>query len=1058
LKGARNVAPALERIAEHLSAPGEALIPGRTGAQARQTGAVRLAGGNWAPGQGPKELVREFDEAQQATLPEDVSNLFNSKISKYIQQDLGTPTDPLRTKELTGPNTAKYIYKMQPDGTRKLMRKEQIAEPVDTSGQLHMTQKDLNRMNNQFGETSPRDKDYIEMDYAGNTRRGFGPKFKQSYSQGDESRDLFRKADKVVPEARTGWENLSDAHVNMMTPEDLKYYARGPLPKWANALPDDTQLARLSGDAMENLGFGNIRQYMKEATAPPRPADYVGPLSPEQKAIQDLKLNIQGNPEKGISPADRMKQMSISDLVDNTGQMANRAARERLLGDLRSTEARKVYENDQHYISELKPEGLKHETEALGNCVGDSCDYENAIRDGNSRIYSLRDKKTGEPGVTIEAQREVPEINDLPEAEQARLWHEAEVEAGRTDADPKEVYWSKYQKAMDEIQPKPVWNISQVRGVDQNAAVAPHYAESVIDFLNKGDPEGGAAKWAYVEPEEFTNHGLQNVGSYKGQFMHRPMAEDAAKKFGKLDMATAYGGGVYDWDNYLKSMMTDPVLIKKHDTPEKLQAAIYNDFSRMLKDDRNSAIKPILEDIPAGWEDQWKADYKAKLDAQKAAASADAQNTLPLIEEPGEPGGMFRGGRVGYAQGGSISAGNTVGLGTFGQGDQQVSSGGGGGMGNPFGGGYGLTAGTPPPAPASAAAPVVSTPNGPMTMRNGQNGWTFENGNLAQGDVGNAPTYDDVFSTFLGQTYFTPGKYDPALAMTLNAGNQGMLRQGLDAFIGHGTDDPNGTDPLSQAAAAGYRSDDLKNLARNFGLNADATDLETQLRDRTKDYYGIGGMSAGWNGSPDARIGNMTLYQRKDGKLVPIQTNSGHLPEQGSFIEEHPGVLAPLAVVGGGLAAAYFGAGAAGAGAGAAEGAGGAGAASGLGSYWSSMPAWAQGAAQGAASGALSSGVQGQNPIKGAAMGALTGGVGGAAGSALADAGAGSTLSSLGGKAASMGTGMAARSILSGDPQQQQARAPLYSQPAQSQIPTAAPAPAPANTGILNSKYFTQAG
>jgi hypothetical protein len=473
--------------------------------------------------------------------------------------------------------------------------------------------------------------------------------------------------------------------------------------------------------------------------------------------------------------------------------------------------------------------------------------------------------------------------------------------------------------------------------------------------------------------------------------------------------------------------------------------------------------------------------------------------------------------RASFAKGGSISAGNTVGLGTFGTGDgggTVGTSSGMGGIGNPFAGAP-LVA--PPPPPPPVAAPVAA-PAGPPDPYNGRmpvgpgltgTGWAFENGGLRRQEGLDAPTYNDVFTDFAGQTYMTG--YDPALAMTGMAGGAGSLQQGLGAFlptIGNNDFQAVNRDLKGEAR---YTDDEMKRLASNMGLDVkdlSGIDLQNKLNTDLKDYITVGGMSAGWNPTGDARQGNYTMYKRENGKLVPYQTYGYHAPEKGSWVAENPGILAPLAVVGGGLAATYLaGAGAAGA-AGAGGGITGTGGASALGAYGAGSGAGALGTAgtgslgaagglgagygtgalgagitgaagagagagassilgqagqsalRGAGQGAIQSGIQGKNPIEGAIRGGITGGVSGGVGGYLGDVGAGDTLSGLGGKAAGMGTGMGISSIMSGD---QPTRVPIYNQPArqpaQPQIPAAAPVQGPlSDSSIANSKYFTTRG
>jgi hypothetical protein len=282
-------------------------------------------------------------------------------------------------------------------------------------------------------------------------------------------------------------------------------------------------------------------------------------------------------------------------------------------------------------------------------------------------------------------------------------------------------------------------------------------------------------------------------------------------------------------------------------------------------------------------------------------------------------------------------------------------------------------------------------------------GWTFDpNGGLAtQSDI-KAPTYKDPFVDFLGSNYYDKNNLDPALAMTLNAGRSGGMVSGIGAFLPSANNNDFQAANSALQGGSRYNDTDMKGLAKSMGIDVgdkSGADLENTLNSQLKDYVTIGGMSAGWNPTGDPRQANGTLYKRENGQLVPYQTTSYSAPETShGFIADHPGILMPLAVVGGGLlaGAAGFGAGAsAGAGeatAAGASGAGGAGTAGlsgsianalGLGAQWGALPAWGQAAITGAAQGGLRAGLGGGNIIKGMAMGGLTGGLGSWAGPAI---------------------------------------------------------------------------
>lgn len=271
--------------------------------------------------------------------------------------------------------------------------------------------------------------------------------------------------------------------------------------------------------------------------------------------------------------------------------------------------------------------------------------------------------------------------------------------------------------------------------------------------------------------------------------------------------------------------------------------------------------------------------------------------------------------------------------------------------------------------------------------------WNLNNLNSYQPLAG-APSYDaNGLVNLEGGKVGVGGNTDQALQTTLNAAGAGNIMHGVAAFGGDGS----------------FTS--LTDLAQRLGLDTggytNTAGLRSYLDSQLQDYYNIGGLSQGWNDTGNARGANTTLYRRVDGRLVPLQTQNYTAREQGSWLEEHPGILAPLAVAGAGLAAGALGAGsAAGTGtaaasSGASGGIGGTVANTlGLGSQWAALPSYAQSAITGAGMGGISSGLQGGNILQGMLTGALSGGVGGGVTSGLGQAGLNSTLASGLGRAA----------------------------------------------------------
>lgn len=304
---------------------------------------------------------------------------------------------------------------------------------------------------------------------------------------------------------------------------------------------------------------------------------------------------------------------------------------------------------------------------------------------------------------------------------------------------------------------------------------------------------------------------------------------------------------------------------------------------------------------------------------------------------------------------------------------------------------------------ASRALTEYNSQTGPVT----QSPWLTQ-GSAAQGTAGRSgatpPSYSAQGLGQMGNGVINYTGNDPALRSTLNAAGAGDMTYGTAAF-----------------GANNYSS--MQNLANQIGFDTSGyktTDsLRIALDDRLKDYFMVKGLSQGWNDTGNARGANGTLYQRQGDQLNPVSTMGYVQPDKGNWVQEHPGILAPLGVAAGGLAAMYS-APAAGASGGAATAGGastgaaaagtaGAGAGTsgisgaianglGLGSQWGALPAWGQGAISGATMGGAQAGIRGGNILQGALMGGLSGGVGGGITSGLGDAGVNSSLAGAAGR------------------------------------------------------------
>ena len=134
-------------------------------------------------------------------------------------------------------------------------------------------------------------------------------------------------------------------------------------------------------------------------------------------------------------------------------------------------------------------EALKYEGATMGHCVGGYCDD---VRDGKSKIYSLRDAK-GEPHVTIETSPSQKQLRkeDLLPYKEAALEEAKRLPNGYMDADVRDIEIRMARENMPD-------QIVQIKG-KQNAKPKDDYIPFVQDFVRSGN-------WSTVG--DFNNTGL----------------------------------------------------------------------------------------------------------------------------------------------------------------------------------------------------------------------------------------------------------------------------------------------------------------------------------------------------------------------------------------------------------------------------------------------------------------------------------------------------------------------------------------------------------------------
>jgi hypothetical protein len=135
-------------------------------------------------------------------------------------------------------------------------------------------------------------------------------------------------------------------------------------------------------------------------------------------------------------------------------------------------------------------DALKYEGDTMGHCVGGYC---KDVRDGNTKIYSLRDAR-GEPHVTVEVRpnRNQLRADDLLPYKEAALEEAKRLPNGYTDADVRDIEIRMARENMPS-------NIIQIKGKG-NAKPKDDYIPYVQDFVKSGN-------WAQVG--DFRNTGLR---------------------------------------------------------------------------------------------------------------------------------------------------------------------------------------------------------------------------------------------------------------------------------------------------------------------------------------------------------------------------------------------------------------------------------------------------------------------------------------------------------------------------------------------------------------------
>ena len=419
--------------------------------------AIKPSGGNWAS----NRLDMAVDPLKLGAVDapphaQAVNSWIDSKLKKYIRNDLATPNDPLR--------------KLADQG--------------------------ISHINN-IEDTFVGRREGLEKQ---RTRQGFDPK---GYAETN---------------AGHAWENLADDSIYPINIKE--YIGDNPatanLNPWMTDLYMKDPSAKINEfhrGAHHDLGFDHLVDELHNTVRPDSDLPQHLRLKPEAldrvtvpQAVQHVaKINDWRAEQMAKASKDNLKDFPI---VHEGGDGYNihelRMPEEPPVNWRQDDEGRwispegKITNQDPRY--EKLDKALKNEGQQMGHCVGG---YTQEVANGSSRIFTLRDPKGG-AHVTIEAMQRPYNWHEIPE----------EVKDAMENAVPPHIYPTS-QPAMDIkktyldnwLKANPKLVIEQIKG-KSNGPVAEKYRKYVRDFLEKNGEQ-------FKQVKDLENIGLVDLNNFK---------------------------------------------------------------------------------------------------------------------------------------------------------------------------------------------------------------------------------------------------------------------------------------------------------------------------------------------------------------------------------------------------------------------------------------------------------------------------------------------------------------------------------------------------------------
>jgi hypothetical protein len=360
-------------------------VPDFTPLKLRGTQITKEPGGQWLGGSveealsplrkevglvAPEEILSVPDEVphdivQRAHRAKAVNDFVGKQLTRYVKNDMGTEGDPIRA--------------LAENGVTHFPDKTELEEEIYPSGKNAIQQK---RKKFKYPE------------------KGFG---KSNLAKGWEFR-----SDKEVSSHHAS--NFQDKMVDFDNVNDL-------LEKnsWINKLDSKTPIHGYYNANYKDLGFDHLVDELHNSVNPESGLPNHLQLRPESlsrmsvpQAVQHVH-NINKWREDNRAEANKKLAFNPATFLHKDYPDSDYAWYQIRLPDMTDEEKSVVENNDideDDYPQSIKDKGraldeaLKYEGDTMGHCVGG---YSEDVASGESKIYSLRNKKTGAPHVTIES-------------------------------------------------------------------------------------------------------------------------------------------------------------------------------------------------------------------------------------------------------------------------------------------------------------------------------------------------------------------------------------------------------------------------------------------------------------------------------------------------------------------------------------------------------------------------------------------------------------------------------------------------------------------------------